>query len=240
MQDPRRNRSGHRIALCVVVLSAGSLFPQASVASELTGIVSLTSEYIYRGLLQSDGNPAFQFGLDYAFDSGIFVGAWASTMDRRGATSERDVELDYYLGVHYQSMSQFAATLSVLRYTYPGQVGTHSYDYDEVMFAASWRDRYSIEFAYTKNLYGLENIGRHWELRTDWPVANVWALSAGLGRNDLESVGVSRYLHWDIGASARFSRLVMDLRWYDSEPLAGYAARIAAGPRAVVSISAAF
>ena len=41
----------------------GCLFhPAAAVASEFTGIASLTSEYIYRGLAQSDGNPAFQLG----------------------------------------------------------------------------------------------------------------------------------------------------------------------------------
>ncbi|MCH7823064.1 MAG: hypothetical protein IIA07_13715 [Proteobacteria bacterium] len=202
--------------------------------------MSLTSEYIYRGLVQSDGNPAFQFGLDYEFDSGLFVGAWTSTIDMRGATSERDIELDYYLGYHYESRTQLAATLTVLRYTYPGQIGSHSYDYHEVLLMATWRERYSIEFGYTNNYYGLDSIARHWELRSDWPVANVWVISAALGRNDLSSIGVSRYLHWDVGASARFSRVVLDLRWYDNEPLGGYAASLAAGPQLVVSISTAF
>ena len=197
-------------------------------ASELTGIASLTSEYIYRGLAQSDGNPAFQFGLDFEIDAGIFVGAWASTIDLTSAVGERDTELDLYIGYHYESGAPLSATLTVLRYTYPGQTGSHSYDYNEVLVSTAWRDQYSIEFGYTDNLYGLGYTGRHWELRSEWPVANAWVISAALGRNDLSNIGVSEYLHWNLGASARFSRLVVDLRWYDNETLDGYAASISA------------
>ena len=197
-------------------------------ASELTGIASLTSEYIYRGLAQSDGNPAFQFGLDFEIDAGIFVGAWASTIDLTSAVGERDTELDLYIGYHYESGAPLSATLTVLRYTYPGQTGSHSYDYNEVLVSTAWRDQYSIEFGYTDNLYGLGYTGRHWELRSEWPVANAWVISAALGRNDLSNIGVSEYLHWNLGASARFSRVVVDLRWYDNETLDGYAASISA------------
>ena len=229
-----------RSALCTVTILACQFFPQASNASGLTGVASLTSEYIYRGLAQSDGNPAVQFGLDYEFDAGIFVGAWASTIDLRSAMGKREIELDYYLGYHYESTAQLTATLTVLRYTYPGQTGSHSYDHNELLLGATWRERYSIEYGYTNDLFGLDRIGRHWELRSEWPVANAWVVSAALGRNDLSDIGVSKYLHRDLGASARIERLILDLRWYDNETPDGFAAQISAGSRFVVSISAAF
>ncbi len=228
-----------RYIAAVAVLGC-QLHPPAAVASEFTGIASLTSEYIYRGLAQSDGNPAFQLGLDYEFEAGIFVGAWASTIDLQSAVGERHTELDFYLGYHYESEAPLSATLTVLRYTYPGQTGSHSYDYDEFLVSTTWREQYSIEFGYTDNLYGLNRIARHWELRSEWPVANAWVISAALGRNDLSAIGVSEYLHWDLGASARFSRLVLDLRWYDNEPPDDFAASISAGSQFVVSLSAAF
>ncbi len=229
-----------RSALCTVAILACQFFPQASNASGLTGVASLTSEYIYRGLAQSDGNPAVQFGLDYEFDAGIFVGAWASTIDLRSAMGHREIELDYYLGYHYESTAPLTATLTLLRYTYPGQTGSHSYDHNELLLGATWRERYSIEYGYTNDLFGLDRIGRHWELRSEWPVANAWVVSAALGRNDLSDIDVSKYLHWDLGASARIERLVLDLRWYDNETPDGFAAQISAGSRFVVSISAAF
>ena len=226
--------------IAAVAILGCQFHPAAAVASEFTGIVSLTSEYIYRGLTRSDGNPAFQFGLDYEFDAGIFVGAWASTIDLQSAFGQRDKELDLYLGYHYESEAPLSATLTVLRYTYPGQTGSHSYDHNEVLVSTTWREQYSIELGYTNDLYGLGQIGRHWELRSEWPVANAWVISAALGRNDLSNIGVSRYLYWDVGASARFSRLVVDLRWYDNETPDGFAASISAGSQFVVSLSAAF
>ena len=130
--------------------------------------------------------------------------------------------------------------MTVLRYTYPGQTGSHSYDHNEFLLGATWRERYSIEYGYTNDLFGLDRIGRHWELRSEWPVANAWVVGAALGRNDLSDIGVAKYLHWDIGASARVERLVLDLRWYDNEAPDGFAAPISAGSRFVVSISTAF
>jgi uncharacterized protein (TIGR02001 family) len=188
----------------------------------------------------SDGDPALQLGLDYEHDTGLFVGIWASTIDIRSAMGERDTELDYYGGFHYAAESPFTATITVLRYSYPGQTGTHSYDYNEVLVGATWRERYSIELGYTSNLYGLDRIARHWELRSEWPVANAWVIGAALGGNDMSDAGVSHYLHWDIGASARFSRLTFDLRWYDNEQPDGFAALSSADSQLVLSISAAF
>ncbi len=211
-----------------------------AVASEFSGVATLTSEYIYRGLEMSDGDPALQLGLDYEHDTGLFAGVWASTIDLLSAMGQRDTELDYYAGFHYAARSPLSATVTVLRYTYPGQTGMHRYDYNEVLLGATWQDRYSIELGYASNLYGLDRIGRHWELRSEWPVASTWVIGVALGGNDLSDAGVSRYLHWDVGASARFSRLTFDLRWYDNERPDGFAAQSSAGSQIVLSLSVAF
>ena len=188
----------------------------------------------------SDGDPALQLGLDYEHDTGLFIGAWASTIDITSPMGQRDVELYYYVGYHYSSYAPVSAAVTILRYTYPGQTCVHSYDYNEVLIAATWKERYSIEFGYTNDLYGLDVIARHWEIRSEWPVANAWVIGAALGSNDMSDAGISSYLHWDVGASARFSRLTFDLRWYDNERPDGFAASQSANSQFVVSISAAF
>ena len=42
--------------------------------SELSGIATLTSEYIYRGFAMSDGDPALQLALNYEHETGLFIG----------------------------------------------------------------------------------------------------------------------------------------------------------------------
>ncbi len=209
-------------------------------ASEFSARATLTSEYIYRGLAMSDGDPALQLGVDYAHDSGFFGGVWASTIDIESPFSERDFELDFYAGYHHQFQSPFSATVTVMRYTYPGQTGGHSYDYNELLVSATWRDRYSIELGYTDDYNGLGGDGVHWELQFDQPVANAWVVGATLGRNDLSDLGGARYYYWDVGASARFSRLIVDLRWFDNEELYRYTVPESAGSRLVLSLSLAF
>ena len=229
-----------RVFSLLILLSGTAVFAPISAAAELSGVATLTSEYIYRGMEVSNGNPAVQLGIDYGHDSGFFAGAWATTADLTSPAGQRDVELDYYAGFQFVSDSPLSAMVTVLRYTYPGQSTLRSYDYTEFLVSADWRENYSIEFAFTKDLYGFDNIARHWALRTEWPVHGVWVLGASLGTNDMSDAGVSPYLHWDIGASARFSRLTFDLRWYDNEPLDGFAARYETHSRFVLSASAAF
>ena len=75
------------------------LLAAASDATELNAYAVLTTDYVFRGVTYSDGDPAFQLGADLTFDNGIYVGAWASTIDiRNGSFSDRDLEVDYYLG----------------------------------------------------------------------------------------------------------------------------------------------
>ncbi len=229
-----------RMAACAALLLAGQVCVADSAGSGFSGIATLTSDYIYRGLVYSDGDPSFQLGLDYEHESGAFAGIWGSTIDWSNSFGERDTELDYYVGFQFAARDALAITATLVRYTYPGQTGTRSYDYNEALVTATLFGRYSAEFGYAGDRYGLGNRARHLELRSEWPVANAWVISAGAGRNDLSDFGASAYLYWDLGASARFSRLIVDLRGYGNERPAGGAGTRSAGSQLVVSLSVAF
>jgi len=61
-----------------------------------------------------------------------------------------------------------------------------------------------------------------------------------VGYNDIEETGTTSYWYWDVGASARYSRLTVDLRWYDNEEIRGTLWRLSAGSRLVASLTVAF
>lgn len=223
-----------------LIIIALATWPSLVSAGELSGSITLASEYVFRGQKLSDGNPAVQAGIDYEHDAGAFLGAWASTVDLQSPSGRRDAELDYYLGWQFSGESRFRAALSLVHYTYPGQTTSFDYDYTEALVTASWGNRYSLEFGYTDDVYGFGVSASHIELRADWPLRNAWVVSAGLGANDLDNLGSSRYLYGDLGVSARFARFTVDLRWYDNEQPGGFPGRSSAGSRLVGAVSIGF
>lgn len=226
-------------ALLAVIVGTCLVFPALATASELSGIATLTSEYIYRGRALSGDDPALQLGFDYDHDSGLFAGVWGSTIDLQSQSSERDTEVDYYVGYHFESQAPISISATLLRHTYPGQTGT-SYDYNEALVAATLFEHYSLEFAYTNDYYGFGEPARYWELRTEWPVASAWVASAGLGQVDRTSLGVERFLYWDAGASARFSWVTVDLRYFDHDRSDTRANGASSDSQLVISLSVAF
>lgn len=70
----------------VALLSSPAAFAGA------TANVGAFSEYMFRGIAQT-GGAAVQGGLDYAHDSGLYVGTWASNIGFGGGT-----EQDFYGG----------------------------------------------------------------------------------------------------------------------------------------------
>ncbi len=209
-------------ALLATVLS---LLAVSAHASELGGRATLASQYIYRGIRMTDGNPALQFGLDYQHGSGWFGGAWATTVDLNSTFSNRDLEFDYYAGFLFEGDSDWTATLTLLRYTYPGASGLYNYNHNELLVSAAWKNRYFVELGYTNDLYGLDWIGKYWAVRAEWPLGNVWIVGAGLGGNDFSDAGTAHFLHWDFGATARVSRFSIDFRYFDRQNPDGFIVR---------------
>jgi uncharacterized protein (TIGR02001 family) len=95
-----------------------------------TANVGLFSQYIFRGLTQTNRDPAVQGGFDYAYDTGLgpslYVGTWASNISwlhDGGQYTSSSLENDWYLGVRGPiGKSDFAYDVGFLYYYYPGDV----------------------------------------------------------------------------------------------------------------------
>ena len=69
-------------------------------ALEVTGEVGGTTDYVWRGISQNDGNPAAQAGIGISFENGIFGNAWASQVDggSKGVANDEGAEIDLTVG----------------------------------------------------------------------------------------------------------------------------------------------
>jgi uncharacterized protein (TIGR02001 family) len=117
---------------------AAAMVPGIAAAADsphtLTGNVGLYSQYIFRGLTQTNGDPAVQGGFDYSHASGFYAGTWASNISwlRDGVLatgagapaygSGGSLEWDFYGGYKWSLPSDFTLDLGTLYYYYPGSV----------------------------------------------------------------------------------------------------------------------
>ncbi len=81
---------------------------------DLSGNVALTSNYVFRGITQTDDGPAIQGGFDYT--QGMFyAGTWASSVDFGDDTT---MELDLYAGLT-PTYNMLSFDFGVIYYAYP-------------------------------------------------------------------------------------------------------------------------
>jgi uncharacterized protein (TIGR02001 family) len=109
----------------ILFAGLGTAFcPVAASASPLSGEVGVVSDYRYRGVSLSDGNPALQASLTLEHGSGLYVTVWGSTLRRIGSPS--DSEVDVTAGYERDINKWISFDLSATRYSYPS-AGSDNY-----------------------------------------------------------------------------------------------------------------
>lgn len=112
----------------------------------LTGNIGLFSQYVFRGLTQTDRKPALQGGMDYNHKSGFYAGTWGSNVsvlrDTGLYSAGGSLELDIYGGLKGEiGKTDFGYDVGLLYYYYPGDAapGNKSADTLELYGALSWK-----------------------------------------------------------------------------------------------------
>jgi len=114
-------------------LACSSVFAEEAAAeapevSPITANVTVTNNYIYRGLTQTNSKPAIQGGFDYAHESGFYIGNWNSSISwvgdqfktSGGVNTSAPIEMDFYGGFKKELIGEgFASDIGVLQYYYP-------------------------------------------------------------------------------------------------------------------------
>ena len=186
-------------------------------AAELSGYLTATTDYTWRGVTQSDSDAALQAGADLSFDSGLFIGIWGSTVDiSNGPTRQRDRQVNYYIGYTTPVTPGWSLGGHVVAYFYPGAEGDIDYDYTEYSATASFEDRVWLEFSISDDLFDAGYKTKNYEVYFEQPIADSWALGGGLGYYDWSDVVGSGYGHWQLGLTRSAGHLDVDFRYHDT------------------------
>ena len=82
------------------------------------------SQYVFRGLTQTDRKPAFQGGFDLTTASGFYAGTWGSNIswlhDSGIVNHGASLEWDLYGGYRYAINDDWGLDGGILYYYYPG------------------------------------------------------------------------------------------------------------------------
>jgi len=212
------------IAGLVAAACAPTLAAAADSPHSISGNVGIYSEYIFRGLSQTNGDPALQGGFDYAHSSGFYAGTWMSNIswltDSSSVTGYKSssLEWDFYGGYKGSFAGDFGYDVGVLQYYYPGThdsvvtaPGSVKADTLELYGALSWK---WLSAKYSQSVdsktFGVANSRGtyYFDLSAAYPATDKLTLIAHYGiqkfKGDNAAVSndsVASYKDWKLGAT---------------------------------------
>lgn len=191
----------------------------------VSGSVGVTSDYVFRGISQSDESAAIQGGVDLTCGR-FYVGVAGSSIDFDG-DFDASTELDVYAGYKFGT-GPISWDVGVLYYGYPGaeEFTGAELDYVELKLAASaslWRGGtlggtvfYSPE--YTGELGPATTL--EGSLSQELPKVGMFSptFSATIGTTLFDDDDSLDYTYWNAGVSVGFlEKWSLDLRYWDSD-----------------------
>lgn len=194
----------------------------------LTGNFGIYSQYIFRGLTQTDAKPAVQGGFDYANKNGIYLGTWGSNIswlqDSGICSHGCSLEWDFYGGWKYAFNDDWGMDLGVLYYYYPGSYvsGATNPDTTELYIAGSWKWA-SLKYSYSvSDTFGVPDNAWYLDLTANYPINEQWTINAHVGRQEYTgstngvSNSVLNYTDWKLGVTYAISGWNIGAYWSDT------------------------
>lgn len=200
-------------AAAVAALIATASASTAS-AQDVSFNVGVTSDYVFRGLSQTDESPALQAGVDVTFESGFYAGAWASNVD---FFDDTDAEVDVY-GGYRTEVSGFALDFGLVGYFYINEPSGADYNFVEFKAAAS-RAVGPVTLGavvyYTPDYSGGIDDATYVEANAAWAFADKFTATAAVGNQDFDGFD---YTTWNAGvAYALTDKISLDGRYHDTD-----------------------
>ncbi|MGY1408926.1 MULTISPECIES: TorF family putative porin [unclassified Luteimonas] len=183
------------LAACAGIFSATQ--GASAHAAELTGSAALTTDYVFRGISQTQGDPAMQAGARLAAASGLYGAVWGSTVEFAGDTGASS-EIDYVLGWGGSLADDWALDVSVTWFDYPGSRA--ELDYPELVGTLTLRDAWWLTVGFSPDVFASDGNGVYAQLGGKFPVNDALRLEAAVAHYDLDDAYGDSYSHAQLGA----------------------------------------
>lgn len=146
-------------------------------AAAFNGTAALTSDYVWRGSTQTQGDPAVQAGFKVAGDSGFYGSIWGSNVEFAPETHASS-ELDFTVGWGKNLSDDWALDVNVLRYQYPST--TVDLNWTELNGTATYKGNYWASVGYSNEALGYDEAGVYTLVGARFPVNDQFRFEAAL------------------------------------------------------------
>ena len=205
------------------LLLIGLLGCTSAALAQVSSTVTLTNDYDFRGISLSAKDPAVQASLDYAHESGFYVGAWASNADF-GPGSDVDYEVDLYAGFTGGSEEGLGWEAGIVYYLWPGGQypegsGFDDLDYPEI-YAGLTHGMFSGKVWYSNDYSATDEDGFYLEGNVAIPLPANFTLNlhAGYSWGDYwkDLIG-DESLDYSVGIGYTVGHFDLGLKYVDTD-----------------------
>ncbi|MEI6414197.1 MAG: TorF family putative porin [Pseudomonadota bacterium] len=187
----------------------------------LTGSAALVSDYKFRGVSQTDRNPAVQAGLTYTHSSGLYAGVWGSNVNFQDG-NEANLELDLKAG-YTQTIDKLSYDLWVVGYFYPGATHDLHYDFMEVGGKLGY-DLGVVKLAgslnYSPEYFGKTGAAWYYLLEAAVPLPMNFDIHGHYGVSDFDRKFLDDYGDWALGIKKSIGTFDINLDYMDTTGVA--------------------
>lgn len=202
--------------------------PAAEPASPhtLSSNIGFFSDYVFRGISYTKLRGAVQGGFDYSHSSGIYLGLWASNVNK-DALYGNTVELDIYGGYVHKFTDDLSLNVGFLQFFYPDndQIANQSANTTELNAALTYKYLTLKQSVAVSDFFGINTksfgntpIGNHvtgtgnskgsgyTELNFNYPLPYAGLnLALHVGHQTVRNYSVANYTDFLVGVNKDFS-----------------------------------
>ena len=215
-----------RAALMALGLAAAAPAMAADIPLDVAVNAGVVSDYRFRGISQSDKDPAFQAGLDATLAPNdwltIYTGVWGSSVDfNNGTTAEVDL-----VGGLRATFDKLAVDVGFIRYNYTGH-GPEAQDFSEGKLAVGYDFGYVLPSAaiyYSPEYFGNSGTAVYYTAGVAVPIPVTEfspTIKANIGKQTIDkpaNFGITKdnYIDYNIGLFASYWGFTAGVQYVDT------------------------
>ncbi len=151
-------------------------------AQGLDAYVGVASDYVFRGISQTQEDPAVQAGISFDIQSGFYARGFVSEVEINGAS----VELELAGGYRFQINQDFSLNTEFTYSIFTDEDNGRNSDYAELVAVLDYKKVAQFTLAHTNDSYGTDDAATYVEGRFNLPLHDVIKTAAYVGINTFD------------------------------------------------------